>query len=265
MGTWMDRAAALRGYFAERRRHGLPEVLGPLDGDVIFILDGVGGFQLAVLMVRRALRQLDAPIGTILVRWQVRPAGQVLADLMWLTRNRRKAVELAEQIRRFHDRHPAAAIHLLAYSGGAGVAVFAAEALAGQPLIETLIVACPAISPQYNLAPALRAVRRAYALVSDRDRVILGAGTYVFGTTDRVHAAAAGCRGFRRPADLSSEEVALYDRFREIRWTCDLARLGHHGGHTGWGSVPFLREHLLPLLRGQPQLPVHPATPMADG
>ena len=36
---------------AERLRHGAPEIAGPVDREVVFILDGVGGFQAAPLMV----------------------------------------------------------------------------------------------------------------------------------------------------------------------------------------------------------------------
>jgi hypothetical protein len=192
-------------------------------------------------------------MGTILFRWQVPLTGMVLPDLMWLKRNRRRAGELATKITEVRTTYPDAAIHLIAFSGGAGVAVFACEQLTAPP-IETLILACPAMAPEYNLALALRSVRRCYAWVSRRDRMILGLGTTVFGTTDRLHTFAAGCVGFRLPAGLDGRDQLAYDRLEELHWSPELGTLGHHGGHTGWGSVAFLREHLLPMLRGQPLL-----------
>jgi hypothetical protein len=120
-----------------------------------------------------------------------------------------------------------------------------------------LVLACPAISPRYNLCQALHNVQRCYALVSARDRWILGLGTTVFGTTDRAFSSSAGRLGFRRPAGLSSADTAAYDRLREVRWSPELRAFGHSGGHTGWAKPTFLRAHLLPLLRGEPLLPTH--------
>ncbi len=296
MGTLVDRGSVVQAYLAELRRYGLPKVVEPTDREVLFLLDGVGGFQAAVLMVRRVLRQLHEPIGTVLFRWQCRPPGRVLSDLIWHRRNRRKAAELAEEIVRFRDEHPNTVVHLMAYSGGCGVAVFACESLRGRRLLDTLILACPAISPEYDLGPALAAVKRCYALVSRRDSWILGLGTRIFGTTDRRHTASAGMVGFQRPTSLppsqpgSESDVAIrrldashlppsqggtqggplvresilapgydhsgYENFFQIQWSPELIALGHHGGHTGWASTAFLREHLLPLLRGEPKLPV---------
>ena len=86
-------------------------------------------------------------------------------------------------------------------------------------------------------------------------------GTRLFGTIDRFHCAAAGQVGFRIPAGLSAEDLQAYDRFREIPWSPALGRLGHHGGHTSWASVAFLRRHLPSMLEGGPALPVHELKP----
>ena len=85
-------------------------------------------------------------------------------------------------------------------------------------------------------------------MVSRRDRWMLGVGTRIFGTMDRRFSSAAGRVGFRPPTALSSEDRSAYDRLREIHWTPLLAGDGHHGGHTGWARVPFLRKHLVPIL-----------------
>jgi hypothetical protein len=133
----------------------------------------------------------------------------------------------------------------------------ACEQLRAEVAIETMVLACPAISSGYNLGPALRSVKRCYALISRRDTWILGLGTRVFGTVDRRFEAAAGQVGFRVPAEASELDRRAYDRLREIHWSPGLRTLGHNGGHTGWASVRFLRTHLLPLLRGEPLLPAH--------
>ncbi len=257
MGFFVDRVAIVAQCMTERFRYGLPEVVGPVEQEVLFILDGVGGFQFGPLLVRRALREQHSSMATVFYDWQFGLTGEIWTDLVWLRRNRLMAARLARKLLAFRRAHPRTVIHLLAFSGGAGIALFACERLSGRRVIETLALAGPAVSPQYNLAPALQAVRRCYALVSRRDRWILGIGTRVFGTTDRKYSPSAGMLGFSMPAGLSQEDLEAYQRCREIRWSPSLRRDGHRGGHTAWVSLPFLRNHLLPILRGEPRLPVH--------
>ena len=254
MGPVLTRASLVTRYALELVRQGLPERTGPMEREVIFILDGVGGFQFVPLLIRRMLQDAGSHLGTIMYRWQFGLPVEIWTDLMWRSRNEKKAAEFAARLADFRAEHPSARIHLVAYSGGCGIAAWACERLTGPAAIETLVLACPALSCTYNLAPALRKVERCYALVSRKDRWILGAGTSVFGTVDRRFACAAGCAGFRRPALLSPEDEAVYDRLWQIEWTAQLRSLGHHGGHAGWATLPFLREHLLALLRGEPRL-----------
>lgn len=261
------RTRLITSYLSELFRHGVPEVVGPLDREVIFLADGVGGFQSAPIMIRKVFRELDEPVGTIVYRWQFGVPGEIWTDLMCLRRNRVMAAKLARKILAFRRENPNTKIHLLGYSGGGGIATFACEQLRGRRVIDTLILACPALSSHYNLAPALRAVTRAYVFVSHRDSVVLGAGTWIFGTIDRVHGRSAGMSGFKRPAGLSAADRECYDRCREIWWDSSLRSLGHYGGHAGWGWSGFLKPHLLPILCGEPLLPaleVKPACEVVD-
>ena len=256
MGFLGNRTSAVAQYVSEVARYGLPEFTGPLDREVIFVLCGVGRSHFTGAVLRRALRREGTTdVGTVLYDWQFGLPGEIWTDLMWLRRNRVMGARLARRIIAFHRAHPGARIHVLAHSGGAGVAVFALESLHGRPLVETLVLSAPALRPTYNLAPALRTVRRAYGLVSPRDRFLLGIGTRIFGTTDRAFTAAAGYRGFRIPPNLTSEEDMLYSRFREIRWSPSFKQDGHHGGHTGWCDTTWLAKHVLPILRGETTLP----------
>ena len=262
MGFLAVRISAVSTYLVERARHGVPEVSGPLGEQLLMVIDGVGGFQYAPVIVRRALRQPpdrpggeEPPPAIALYRWHFGLAGEIWTDLMWLRRNRVMGAKLARKLLAYQRMYPKPKIHLIAFSGGAGIAVFACEALRGRRVIETLVLACPALSPGYNLAPALRTVERCIALISRRDRWILGLGTRLLGTTDRRFSASAGLTGFRIPADASPSDRQAYDRMREIHWDPDLLAQGHGGGHTSWATVRFLRRHLQPILRGAPLLP----------
>jgi pimeloyl-ACP methyl ester carboxylesterase len=251
MGFLGNRLSVLSSHVADRTRYGLPTEFGPLDEELVVVIDGVGGFQFSPLMIRRVLGFEQPAMGTIWFKWQFGLLGEVWTDLMWERRNRVMGARLARRMLAVRRAHPSARIHLAAFSGGAGVAVFALEALRGRALIETLILGCPALSPEYNLGPALRCVARAYALISERDRYLLGLGTSMFGTTDRQFCSAAGRVGFRIPPGADDRDRQSYEKLREIRWTPALKPDGHYGGHTGWLNQRFLARHLLPMLRGQ--------------
>lgn len=257
MGLILNRIRVFSLCFRERFRQGMPEVVGPIDREVLFILDGVGGFQWLPLLIRRVWRQSDAPIGTIVYVWQCGLTGEMLTDLMWLRRNRYQSAQIARKLLAFKRANPRTTVHLLGYSGGAGLAVFACEQLRGRRVIDTLVLVAPALSPGYNLAGALSATQRCYGLVSRRDRWMVGLGTRLFGTIDRRFERSAGCVGFRIPPKLTEQDLQSYRRYREIGWSDALQQIGHHGGHTGWMAPAFLDTHLLPILRGEPRLPAY--------
>jgi hypothetical protein len=255
LGVLFDRVVVVRAFLRDAWRIGFPERLGPFGDDALFLLDGVGGTQVGPMMARRAVRTARLPVGTVLFHWHFGIPGEIWTDLIWLRRNRVMAARLARRILAFRRENPASRIHLLAFSGGCGIAVFALESLRGRAAIETLVLACPAISPDYNLAPALRHVRHAFALLSEHDKQILGWGTRVFGTMDRRHVTAAGRFGFEIPTGVSAADHESYERLRQITWAPELATLGHHGGHTGWASPMLLTRYLSGWLAGDAGLP----------
>lgn len=256
MNALFTRAITISTYFVERFARGVPERVGNIQNDVLILVDGVGGFQSAVLQVRRCLRLDGRSLPTIVFRWQFGPPGEIWTDLCWIRRNRLMGLKLARKIRALQRAHPNTAIHLMAISGGAGIAVFACEKLRQKPAIETLILVCPALSPEYNLAPALTSVNHGYALVSRLDRVILGLGTRIFGTTDRRFCRAAGMVGFNVPHHATSSEKAAYAKMREIHWAPHFRDFGHYGGHTGWVRSAVVRRCLLGLLEQKSEFPM---------
>ena len=70
-----------------------------------------------------------------------------------------KAAELARLIRRLQTDYPGRPIYILAKSGGTGLALRAAELLPERTL-ERIILLSAAVSPDYDLRPALRSTRR---------------------------------------------------------------------------------------------------------
>ena len=99
---------------------------------------------------------------------------------------------------------------------------------------------------------ALRAVRREMVVFwSPLDVIILGVGTRLFGTIDRVKTVSAGLVGFRVPPSANLDETTSqrYDKLRQIRWRPRMAATGYLGGHLGPDSPLFLRKYVVPLLR----------------
>jgi hypothetical protein len=79
--------------------------------------------------------------------------------------------------------------------------------------------------------------------------VLLGAGTALLGTVDRVRTAGAGLTGFREPPGLDDPGRALYAaKLRQVRWGWRMATTGYFGGHIGPDSPWFLRRFVVPLL-----------------
>jgi len=235
---------------SERLRFGVvPETDGS-DRPVVVVLDGVGRFQFAPYMIRRVCREASLDYAVIRFDWQFGAVGEIWSDLMWLRRNRVQAVRFARLLRRLRREQPKRPIHVFAFSGGNGVAVFGCEYLHGLDVVDTLIMAQPALSPGYDLSRALGAARRGYVLISERDLLILGLGTRLFGTMDRVYRPSAGLQGFVRPSGLPAEARAAYDRCRVFRWRPTWVRADHNGGHTGSISETFLRRFLGPMLDG---------------
>jgi len=257
MGPIVNRASALYHYALEQAKHGHPEVVGSPAPQTLIVLDGVGGLLFGPLMVRRAMRLAGCRAATIIFDWHRSFRGDLLCDLMMLNRNKLEAARLVRRILAIRREDPDTEIHLIGFSGGGGIAVFAAERLPREGLIDTLVLLAPALSPTYDLTGALRRVRRCYVTTSPRDVFLLGIGTGIFGTIDRKRTRGAGLTGFLRPPDITSNQVHLYDRLRQIRWTRELKADGHHGGHTAWASVRYLRRHLPALLHDKPLTPFH--------
>jgi hypothetical protein len=155
-------------------------------------------------------------------------------------------------VRRYQAERPLDSIFLVAKSGGAGVVVKALELL-DEMQVERAVMLAPALSPAYDLSRALRAVRRELVVFwSPLDVFMLGMGTKLFGTADRVKAAGAGMVGFRVPATggkPNENNDGRYDKLRQVRWRPRMASSLYLGGHFGPDSPLFLRKYVVPLLR----------------
>ena len=160
-----------------------------------------------------------------------------------------RAAPLPTRSSAFRASHPGTPVFLVGKSGGSGLAIQALELLP-EAAVECAVLLSPAVSPTYDLSRALRAVRREMVVYwSPLDVVVLGLGTRVFGTIDRVRTVSAGLVGFRRPGSLDASGRAQYAKLRQVRWQAAMVRTWYFGGHMGPDSPAFLRKYVVPLLR----------------
>ena len=240
-------SALLRKCFVHM--HG-PLPAPPPEGEeegLVVVADGVGGLDLCGTGLLYVMARARPGYVVRLHHWG-HGFGRWYRDLSDVGNHARQAAEVARIVAEFHDRKPGRPAFLVGKSGGSGVVVQALEALpAGS--VEAAVLLAPALSPGYDLSAALRAVRRELVVFwSPWDVVVLGLGTTLFGTVDRVKSASAGMVGFREPAGLDDLERSQYEKLRQVKWRPGMARTWYFGGHVGPDSPPFLRKYVVPLL-----------------
>ncbi|MDR3620396.1 MAG: alpha/beta hydrolase [Paludisphaera borealis] len=222
---------------------------------LVVVADGIGGFDLCGRALARVIKASGLSYTTRVVRWG-HGVGRWYADLSNAANCDARADEVAETVRLHHDAHPGEPIFLVGKSGGCAVIVKVLERLSGSGVVvERVVLLAPALSPGYDLTKALGSVRRDVSVFwSPLDVIILGAGTRIFGTSDRVWCSGAGRVGFLRPKAGTDDpaRVAAYKKLRQIRWSPRMSSTGYLGGHLGPDSPRFLKKYVVPLLRVEP-------------
>ncbi|MGE0479399.1 MAG: hypothetical protein AB7Q17_02895 [Phycisphaerae bacterium] len=211
---------------------------------LVYFFPGIEGGPWMLEWARRAARDAGCEAEFRTLDWQ---RLDVLGNLVELERNRARAAQVAAEIVAFRNASPTAPIDLVGYSGGGGLAVMIAEALPESLRIRNLVLVHAAISPTHDLAAALRRIDGLLVnFYSHGDWVILGLGTRAFGAIDREHTDSAGHVGF----DLTRAvpDLALRERVRQVRWTPEMIRSGHWGGHATIITYGFNKTYVAPYL-----------------
>lgn len=236
--------ATLSGLLGRRTIHHL---CGPdrLREGLVLVLPGIEGEGFLNHDICRGLGDACIPDAIEIFDW-TRGRRRLFHNLMGLSRNRQQAALLANRIRRYRRQYPARPVHLVAHSGGTGIAVMAMERLEAACPVTGAILLGSALSPEYNLAAALQhSGFGIYNLYSRYDFLYLGLGTRTFGTIDRRLRHAAGKVGFRMPEGLDAAGVELYRaKLRQVAWRKQWLHAWHGGGHTGWADRRFCSQWL---------------------
>lgn len=228
-------------------------------------LPGVAGESWVDHALVKGLCQSELPLFDVVIHdWTGRDAG--LAALADTQRHAHHADLVARRITEHRQAHPDVPVVLTSHSGGAGIAVWALERLPEGVAVQNLVLIAPALSPGYDLSRALARVERsAFALTSPLDGVVLGAGTRLFGTIDRVKTDAAGRVGFIMPQ--TPAVPGHYQKLVPLRYDAKWIRLGNLGDHLGPMASPFAKTVIAGLLlTGRPpEVPAWPFPKKAAG
>jgi len=208
---------------------------------LVVVLPGIEGPSLYTAALRAGLADLPAAIHVF--NWAGFWPGVCYAVNQRGARRRAdRVVDMIQDYRREHSGRP---VVLIGHSGGAAIAVLAAERLAAsggqiEPLAGAVALATP-LSPGYDLRAALRGVRGGWVACHSRFDLQLRLLTSIGGNFDRRFGRTAGQEGFAGPG-------ADDPRFAPIAWDRSMIADGHWGGHVGWASPPWVRRRLAPLL-----------------
>lgn len=215
---------------------------------LVIVVGGVGGLENLTAFTKWAVQYAS-------VDCEVRPfdwthgKGHIFKDLQDTRNHATKTAELVVEIQRARAADATRPIYLIGRSGGSVLALGATAALPTQTL-ERIILLSPAVSPAYDLRPALRATRQEIvSFYSDLDWFVLGWGTWQFGTADRFYTTSAGKTGFVVPPDADEDTAAQYRRLVQVRWTPGMILHGHTGGHVGTAMPLFLARDVAPWLK----------------
>jgi pimeloyl-ACP methyl ester carboxylesterase len=219
----------------------------PVERAVVFVVGGIGGLDPLQLWAPLTLPHAGVSHEIRVFEW-THGKFRFLRDLQDARHLQTEADRLADKVSEALAR--GRPVYLLGHSAGAGLVLAAAGRLPPGSL-ERVVVLSGAVSPTYDLRPALRAARGGVvSFHSTCDRFALGWGTSQFGTVDRAYGPAAGRDGFREPADLDEEGKALYARLVQRPWRWGMLLEGCSGSHHGPTMPLFLARHVAPWLRG---------------
>ncbi len=214
---------------------------------VVYIVGGIGGLDPLGLSAKWALPRAGVQHEIREFEWthgKCRP----LRDLQDSRYFEERATELAALVRAQRSQEPDRPIFLVGHSAGAGLVLRATELLSAGS-VQRIILLSPAVSPHYDLCPALKnTCGEIVSFNSTYDRFILDLGTSLFGTVDRYYEPAAGLDGFRPPANLSEADRKMYERLIQVPYRAQKLLEFQDGSHHGTTMPIFLTRQVAPWL-----------------
>ena len=215
-------------------------------GPLLLHLPGVGGYLACDRRMLAGLRDAGVAANIVVYDWTDNHPG--IDALQAYQRNQRQAKKIAGLLAAHAAADPDSPIYITSHSGGCGLAAWALQDLPPSVKVQTILMMAPALSPTFDLTPALRHIKgNLYVFSSPLDSVALFTGTRLFGTIDGVRTAAAGFGGFVQPPGA---DPILYRKLAQRPYESDWIKYDDFGGHVGAMSRAFAGAVLAPLIGG---------------
>ena len=227
---------------------GQPYVDGErLDRGLVMVLSGIGGRFPSAVYISEGLDEGGVDYAIEIYDWAL-PVGGIVS-LRSEQHNRAEAAKAAERIVAYQEEYPGRPTFVVGHSGGGCVAVWVVESLPPENAVDGAVLMAPAISPEYDLAPALARTRNGIVnFYSERDWLILGWGTSTFGTIDGQWTDSAGLIGFAEAATANAS--AESPRLVQVRWTPEMKEHGFRGGHVTSIRTDYVANVVAPHILG---------------
>jgi hypothetical protein len=228
---------------AERMKHGY-----------LYYLDGAGGGTAKMNWssgVRQGLLEAGYPGAGEMFSWET-GEGLIADQDASVKYKRKKAGAMAKELKWRYAAYPEAPIDMLGFSAGTAEVIFALEQLPPEVKVRHVVLLGTSISENYDLTKALRHVQgKLYIYTSTHDRMLSVLMPFS-GTADRkFDDPGAGIRGFVLPKGATAETRKLYkEKIVTLKWTKELETDGDFGHHFDNVKMPFIRDHVAPLIMG---------------
>jgi len=222
-----------------------------LEEGYVIVLPGIEGRSFLNRSIVRGLVAAGVPYGIEIHDWTY--------GLLWYfwnlrdsRRHRTQAEEIADKIIRYRQSHPSQPVYLIGHSGGGAMILFILQRLPVSTTVSGGIMLVPAISPGYDVAPALaQTTRGLWNFCSWGDALVVGLGTALCGTCDGRHCPAAGMVGFsaavRQACQPSGDDrPALH----QVIYRPEMLRHGNLGGHFTVVNPVFVKHWIAPIVLG---------------
>ncbi|MCJ7543550.1 MAG: lysophospholipase [Phycisphaerae bacterium] len=222
---------------ADRMNRGLMVILPGIEGESGLNHDIRRGLINGGLMCAMPIQSWGRPV----------PLAGPLLNQMDIIGNRIAAAGIADMIADYQTQYPDRPVYVVGHSGGGGIAVFVAEALPKDVMIDGLVLLSASMSSAYDITKALGHCRKGVLnIYSKADVGLLIVGTVLAGNVDGIRGPATGAIGFDRPSSRSSaERVQAYQKLFQLELTSAHGSDDAHGSTTRRG---FVSRYVAPWL-----------------
>lgn len=223
------------------------------DRGVVIILPGIEGESAFNTRLREGLAEAGVPYALPIWPWGSQiPIVRLAMNEMDVQGNIVAGMRLAMWIASYQNQHPGCPVYLVGHSGGGGIAVFAAEALAhlpGRRTITGMVLLSPSVTASRDLTEALSACELGIAcFYNESDVGLLWLGTTLMGNVDGGRGSSAGRTGFRPPAPGDGDaKKAAYRKVFQVDTTTGLMNI--LGAHMADTRSAFVRKYVAPWVQ----------------